>query len=165
MTSIFPSAGLLLSLAFATGAVAQALPAPAPAPATPGNTIAEKPASTRPLPPDVLVAQGDIELTLTDIDARMSRIPPDSRANFINDPERIETMLRNLLLTRQMAREAEAMGMHEDPVVAADIALAREETLGKRRGTMLLKEVKFPDFETLAKERYIASPTDYRSPE
>jgi peptidyl-prolyl cis-trans isomerase C len=165
MKPIYSAASLLLSLALTTGALAQALPAPAPAPAKPGTTIADRPASSRPLPPDVVVAQGPVELTLTEIDARISRIPPDSRANFINDPERIETLLRNMLLNEQLAREAEAMGIQDDPVVAADIAMARDETLARRRGTMLLKEVKFPNFERLAKERYIASPTDYRSPE
>lgn len=158
---------LLPMLAFAAGLHAQALPKQTVKPATPppAENIYERPPSTRELPPDVVVAQGDVALTLTDIDARISRIPPDSRANFINDPERIETLLRNMLLNKQMAREAEAMGIADDPVVAADIAYSREEVLARRRGTLLLKDVKFPNFDTLAKERYIASPALYRTPE
>lgn len=150
----------LLTLACASAVSAQALPPPADE-----KPVMKVPASSRPLPPDVVVAQGDIELTLTEIDARISRIPPDGRANFINDPERIETMLRNMLLNKQMAREAEAMKIQDDPVVAADIAYARDEILAKRRGTLLLKDVRFPDFETLAHERYLASPENYRSEE
>lgn len=159
MKPIYPAAILLLSFAFATAALAQGLPPAAEKP------VLDLPASSRPLPADVVVAQGEVQLTLTDIDARISRIPPDSRANFINDPDRIETLLRNMLLNKQMAREAEAMGIQNDPVVAADIAYAREETLAKRRGTLLVKDVRFPDFETLAHERYIASPERYRSDE
>lgn len=163
MKSMHSAAALLLcSIVFAPTAQAQALQ---PQPAAQGATIYDRPASSRPLPPDVVVAQGDVELTLTDIDARISRIPPDSRANFINDPERIETLLRNMLLNKQMSHEAEAMGVQNDPVVAADIAYARDEVLAKRRSTMLLKEIEFPNFETLAKERYLASPELYRSPE
>lgn len=161
------TAGVLLWLAAATAAHAQALPAQqvAPAAPAPAETIYERPASTRPLPEDVVVAQGDVMLTLTDIDARVSRIPPDDRANFINDPERIEMLLRTMLLNKQMARDAEAAGADKDPVVAADIAYARDEVLAKRRSRMLLKDLKLPNFEVLAKERYIANPKLYRSPD
>jgi peptidyl-prolyl cis-trans isomerase C len=160
MKPIHLRATVLLLCFAATGAIAQAPLAPAPK-----ETVLDLPASSRPLPADVVVAQGDVELTLTEIDARISRIPPESRANFINDPERIETMLRNMLLNKQLAREAEAMNIQDDPVVAADIAQARDEILAKRRGTLLVKDVRFPNFETLAHERYIASPEDYSSPE
>lgn len=157
-------AALSLSLALTAHSPAQVLQTPSPVkPAEP--SIYDRPASSRPLPADVVVAQGDVELTLTDIDARISRIPPDSRANFINDPERIETLLRNMLLNRQMASEAQAMGIDKDPVVAADIEYSREEVLAKRRSTLLVKDIKFPSFETLAKERYIANPQMYRTPE
>ena len=165
MKPMLSLAAALLASTLAGTALAQALQPPAATPAPAAPKIAEQPASSRPLPPDVVVAQGDIELTLTDIDARISRIPPENRANFINDPERIETLLRNMLLTKQMAREAEAAGAHEDPVVKADIAYARDEVLSRRRNAMLVKDVAFPDFDTLAKERYIASPDLYRSPE
>jgi peptidyl-prolyl cis-trans isomerase C len=159
---------LLLSTAFSVAVQAQALPAqtavPAPSAPQPDN-IYDRPPSSRPLAPDVVVAQGDVELTLTDIDARISRIPPDNRANFINDPDRIETLLRNMLLTKRMAKEAEAAAVDKDPVVAADIEYAREEILAKRRSRMILADIKFPNFETLAKEKYLANPQLYRSPE
>jgi parvulin-like peptidyl-prolyl isomerase len=113
----------------------------------------------------VVVSQGPAEITFTDIDARVSRVPVDKRGGFMNDPERIETLLRTLLLTRQMAAAAEAEGLDKDPVVLADIELAREEILARRRLALFVAGIKIPKFTELARERYVSSPTLYTTPE
>jgi len=109
--------------------------------------------------------QGTAELDFTDIDGRIARIPADKRAGFMNDPDRIETALRQLLLVKQLAKEAEDLGIDKDPVVAAEIELARAEILAERRAARVIAEATVPSMEALGKERYIASPAMFTKPE
>lgn len=115
--------------------------------------------------PDVVVWQGPTEITLDYLDARMSRIPHDKRAGFMNDPERIEQALRALLLTRSVAQQPESRNLLQDPVVKAEIELATDEILARRRLSLHMSQIEPPDLEMLAKERYLASPKAYSSPE
>ena len=109
--------------------------------------------------------QGSAEIDFTEIDARVARIPADKRAGYMNDPDRIETTLRGMLLIEQMANEAVELGMDKDPVVAAEIELARKEVLAKRRVAKIIADVEVPSMEALARERYIASPAMFSTPE
>ena len=112
-----------------------------------------------------VVKQGTAQIDFTDIDGRVARIPATKRAGYMNDPDRIETTLRSLLLIRQMAKEAEDLGLDKDPVVAAEIELARQEILAKRRIAKVVAEVQVPSMEALAKERYATSPAMFSTPE
>lgn len=151
--------GPALALVLAVGAGDAAAQAAATG-ATPASTGASDQAARG---PGVVVWQGDVELSLDDIDGRMSRIPPDKRAGFINSPERIEQLLRGMLLTKQLAFEAEREGMTADPVVAAEIELAKQEILARRKLSLHMRDLKAPDFTALAKERYLSSPKLYSS--
>ncbi len=88
--------------------------------------------------------QGDASITLSDVDGRMSRIPPDKRAGFINDPERIEwygrqltTMLQGLdSFTAVAAGPASdaartADNLHDDPEEAQPKEIRRLEKQAK----------------------------------
>jgi peptidyl-prolyl cis-trans isomerase C len=154
--------GFALLLCASLGPAGAAAAAPQAAAAAPAAATAPAPTGA-PLPPDLVVWQGDAKLTLNDIDGRMSRIPPDKRAGFINDPERIEQMLRGLLLTKLLAHEAEKAGLTQDPVVAAEIELAKDEILARRQLSLHMGSLAVPDFAALAKERYLTSPTLYSS--
>lgn len=138
------AAASLLALCFSCAAGAQALPA------------GERP---------YVVKQGTAELDFTDIDARVARIPADKRAGYMNDPDRIEEALRGLLLIKQLAKEAEDAGIDKDPVVAAEIELAREEILSKRRVAKIVDALEVPSMEALGKERYLTSPALFTTPE
>ncbi len=114
---------------------------------------------------DHVVGQGSAAIDFTDIDGRIARIPADKRAGFMNDPDRIETTLRSLLLIRQLANEARDLGMDKDPVVQADIELARDEILAKRRVAKVVADLEVPNLEAVARERYQTSPALYTTPE
>lgn len=122
-------------------------------------------AAVPPVDSDLVVWQGEAKLTLSDIDGRLSKVPADKRAGFMNDPDRIEQMLRNLLLARLLAREAEVEKLDQDPVVAAEIAQARDEILARRRLSLHLRDVNVPDFDVLSRERFVSSPELYSSTE
>jgi peptidyl-prolyl cis-trans isomerase C len=154
--------GVLLCLSAMSAASAQNPPAAA---APVAAAVGDPAKPVKPMAPDLVVWQGDAKLTLDDVDARMSRIPPDKRAGFINDPDRIEQMLRGLLLTKLLAHEAEREGLANDAVVQAEIELAKDEILARRRLSLHMRELKLPNFDTLARERYVSSPNLYRSPE
>lgn len=164
--------GLALLLCASASAQVPLAPAPAPAETQPkvqdalsraaaGQVDPAAPTSTQ--APDLVVWQGDAKLTLQDIDARMSRIPVNHRAGFINDPERIETLLRGLLLARQIAHQAERDGLLQDPIVAAELELAKDEILARRQLSLHMRDLKMPDVSDLARERYLSSPKLYSS--
>ena len=137
----------LLSCAIAAVAVA----ADGPVPGSP-------PADT------VIATQGTTKLTFGDVDAFAARIEENQRPNFFNSPKRIETLVSNMLVTRQLANEAEKEGLEKDPDVQAQIRVATEEILSKARVDQLRHSIKLPDFDKLAKEEYIAHREKYVIP-
>ncbi|AVP99705.1 hypothetical protein C7S18_22125 [Ahniella affigens] len=104
-------------------------------------------------------------LDLTDIDAHLATIPEEARAGVMNDPERIDQILNQLLILRQASNEAKALGLDQDPIIAREMAIAGERVLFRYRMDKLKSDIQFPDFEQRAKEEYLAHKADYRSPE
>lgn len=116
-------------------------------------------------PSDTVIAtQGTATITFGDVDAFAARIEPPQRPNFFNSPKRIETLVSNLLVTRQLATEAEKEGLEKDPAVQAQIRIATEEILSKARVDQLRASMKLPDFDKLAKEEYIGHREKYVLP-
>jgi peptidyl-prolyl cis-trans isomerase C len=116
-------------------------------------------------PADTVIAtQNGTNLTFGDIDAFAARIEANQRPNFFNSPKRIETLVSNMLVTRQLANEAEKEGLEKDPSVQAQIRVATEEILSKARVDQLRSTIKLPDFDKLAKEEYIAHREKYVIP-
>jgi peptidyl-prolyl cis-trans isomerase C len=134
----------LLSCAFAAAALAADGPVPG---APPSDTV--------------IATQGTTKLTFADVDAFAARIEERQRPNFFNSPKRIETLVSNLLVTRQLANEAEKEGLEKDPAVQAQIRIATEEILSKARVDQLRNDIKLPDFDKLAKEEYVGHKEKY----
>lgn len=110
---------------------------------------------------DVVAKQGNATVTLEDIDAFAARIPAGQRAGFFNSPTRIEGVITNMLLQKQMADEARKSGLDRDPLVARQLALAADEALSKARMQQFKDTIKLPDFDQLAHEDYIAHKEKY----
>jgi parvulin-like peptidyl-prolyl isomerase len=70
-----------------------------------------------------------------------------------------------LLVNRGLAAEARELGLDKDPAVSRDLELAVEEVLAIHRLNRLLDSDNLPDFEPLARERYLADPSAYHRPE
>jgi parvulin-like peptidyl-prolyl isomerase len=139
-------ASLCLLSCAAVAAVALAADAPAPG-APPADTV--------------IATQGTTKVTFADVDAFAERIEPRQRPNFFNSPKRIETVVLNLLVTRQLAAEATKEGLEKDPAVQAQLRIATEEVLSKARVDQLRTGLKLPDFDKLAKEEYIGHKEKY----
>jgi peptidyl-prolyl cis-trans isomerase C len=100
-------------------------------------------------------------VTLEDLDAFAKGVPDEQRAGFFQSPERIETLLTNLLLQKQLAGEARAQGLDTNPASQRQLALAEEEALSRIRMQQFRADIKLPDFEQLAQEEFLAHREKY----
>jgi peptidyl-prolyl cis-trans isomerase C len=123
------------------------------------------PATAQPASADpVLISRGDAALTLSDLDGRMQRFSDVERAIYARDASNLARLMDRLLLFRQLATEARAMGLDKDPKVIRDLQLAQEEVLATHRMNQLTLPQNMPDFEPLARERYLADPAKFSVP-
>jgi peptidyl-prolyl cis-trans isomerase C len=113
-------------------------------------------------PSTVVVKQGDTVITLADIDAFAQGIPAKDRRGFFDNPSRLESMLTTLLLQKQLAAEARALGIDKDPGIKPQLDLAVEAELAKIRMQKFRTDLKIPDLEELAKEDFIAHKEKYQ---
>jgi peptidyl-prolyl cis-trans isomerase C len=108
--------------------------------------------------PVVVAKRGDAQVTMADIDARMSEIPADKREGFIDSPQRIDTMVGQLLLVKQLAVEARREHLENDPEYQTKLALAQERLLAEARMRQLANTPLPGDMQQSAKELYLAKP-------
>jgi len=118
-------------------------------------------AEPSPTPSTVVASQGGASITLDDIDAFAAGIPDDKRAGFFNSPMRIESIISQLLVQKQLAAEARALGLDKDAKVQRQIQLAEDDALSKARMLKFRADIKLPDFNQLAQEEFIAHKENY----
>ena len=100
----------------------------------------------------------------TDMDAFAQTIPEKDRAAFFDNPERLQGVILNLLLKRQLASEARAAGLQNDDLVKAGIEIESEEVLARTRMKQFEADLKIPDLDELAHEQYTAHKEQYVTP-
>jgi parvulin-like peptidyl-prolyl isomerase len=115
-------------------------------------------------PSTVVAKQGGAIVTLTDIDAFAQSIPEKDRAGFFDNPQRLESLIGNLLVKRQLATEARQLGLDHDALAQAQIALASDDVLAKARMKQFQADVKVPDLTELAREDYLGHKEKYVVP-
>lgn len=114
----------------------------------------------------VVAKRGSAELTLSEIDARLDEIPTEQRAGFMDSPERIESVLSQMLLVEQLAGEALDAGLDADPRLARQLALVRNRLLAQFQLEALRRDAATGvDLEALARERFTAERDKYTIPE
>jgi peptidyl-prolyl cis-trans isomerase C len=112
-----------------------------------------------------IVKQGDAAVTLTDVEGFLQQMPEDQRKDFLGDPTRAQQMLIGILRDKQMANQALAMKLDQDPLVQAGIAYQRNRMLSTARMSAFLAALKVPSMEAAAKEQYLAHKAEYMKPE
>ncbi|HEY8010277.1 MAG TPA: peptidylprolyl isomerase [Rudaea sp.] len=110
-----------------------------------------------------IVSQGGTTVTLADINAFMQRIPADRRVGFLDNAERVNQMVTNVLRDKQLAKLATEQRLDQDLAVQAQIAFATREILSKEYMLNLDKSFKIPPMEQAAREQYLAHKRDYVS--
>ena len=113
----------------------------------------------------VVAERGGATVTMADVDARMSEIPADKREGFIDSPERIESMVNQLLLVKQLAVEARREHLENDPEYQSKLALAQERLLAEARMRQLANMPLSGNMEQAAKEMYLAKPERFETGE
>lgn len=116
------------------------------------------------LPPGVIVRQGTAAITIEDIDAFAARMPPDQRPGYFDNAKRLESTLRQLLVERQVANDARAIGLDKESLVQREILLSTESTLSTARVAKLKEDITIPDLTELARERYQANRDTFNLP-
>jgi len=113
----------------------------------------------------VVASRGGVNVTLAEVDARVMELPPQMRAEYLNDPARIEETIESLLLNKQLAAKAYELGAGGDPYLALQLEQARDRFLASRARTLNEQNIEVPDFTELAEEAYLANPDKYSSKE
>ena len=130
-------------LAFASSASAQAV----------GQVLASLPGGGAPVTAEQLLLEAQ-------------QLSPQGRGQLLGSPAEIGQFARNMLLRRELARQAEMLELAKDPRVAAALNAARERVLSD---AMLARaEGPLPDraaLERLARNQYDAAPQKFDTPE
>ncbi len=106
------------------------------------------------------------ELTDQEMTAEARSLPPQVQAQVLARPSDAAQLAQNMLLRRELARRAEAEGLHNDPAVAAALRVARERILADATLARLdANAVNRAAFEKLARNQYDAAPEKFTSPE
>jgi peptidyl-prolyl cis-trans isomerase C len=107
---------------------------------------------------------GPATLTQSELDASLALIPEEHVAAFLLDRTRVSERLDQLLGNRLVALDAIENGILEDQMVQAKLYHAMVEVLASLRRERLRAEQDL-NFEALARERFLADPTAFRTPE
>lgn len=113
----------------------------------------------------VLVKRGPAVITYRDFKAEMNRIPEKIRQEVADDPQRLSTMLSNLVKERLVADQAREANLDEDPAVQASLKLAEDRVLADAQMDKVVREAKGADYEAMAREYYLAHPDEFMLPE
>eukprot|EP01037_Dinobryon_pediforme_P003181 gene3180-3221_t len=84
--------------------------------------------NAKPAPAVVIEADG-VSITMLDLEAELSKAPPDVRSGFMQQPERLAQLASNLLMRRALAKQAEVAGLAQIPFNQAALQLGKDRVL------------------------------------
>lgn len=125
-------------------------------------------ASTLVISADRTVAsvRGGASITSDELIGEVLRLPAQAQAQVMARPSELVNFAQNLVMRRELARQAESDGLHNDPAVAAALNAARERVLAE--AALARAEGTPPDpaaLERLARNQYDAAPAKFTTPE
>jgi len=124
-------------------------------------TLARAAAAALPNQDVVVASQGGQTLTYLDIDAAVDKVPAPNRAEFISNPRRLQSLLMNLLLQKQLAADAVKAGLDKTPEIEAASGAEKTRLLSDAQMTHFREALTIPDLSSLAQEEYIAHKEKY----
>ncbi len=102
--------------------------------AAPSATASSAPAAKPPDTAAVLArSTANAQVTVADVLAELQRAPAETRTAILANPELVQQITNSLLLRRVLAAQALRDGLTDDPVLAANVVLARERVLSDAR--------------------------------
>jgi peptidyl-prolyl cis-trans isomerase C len=113
----------------------------------------------------VFAERGGEKLTFGDVDALVLKLAPFDRPVLVNDYDKFASALDSELINKQLATEAQKLGIDQDPVIARAMKRAAQAELARHTIEYLVDEkVKTSDFSALAEEIYLTNPDTYKAP-
>lgn len=129
------------------------------------SLMAFGPALAQEQPSQIVASRGGASVSLADVDAFAETIPQKDRAHFFDNPQRIGTLISNLLLQKQLAAAARAAGLDRQPQFQAPLGSVSEKALAEAEVQRFRDSLPAPDVGQLAKEEYLAHKESYTTPE
>jgi peptidyl-prolyl cis-trans isomerase C len=112
-----------------------------------------------------IASRGNATITVADLGAKLNTLDTKQRDALLSDPRAFNGVIENMLITRQIANEANRAATQNDPIVKARLKLAEDEVYAVLR----LDEIRATrikgDFERLAKEHFLAHKAEYTEPQ
>ncbi|MGD9984402.1 MAG: peptidylprolyl isomerase [Porticoccaceae bacterium] len=122
--------------------------------------------ASEPDPAAEVIASGrDLVLTRERLRAEFAVLPPAVLDQLARDPQAALTFVNGLAKLDAFAAEAERAGVAARPEVRVAVETARARVLGDALRQQVLETLHEPDFEALARERYLAERQSYQKPE
>lgn len=112
------------------------------------------------LPANVLFQQSGVDVTVEDVEQFVQQIPEGDRPGFFASPKRVEQMLQLLLTKKLVVRDVRQKRIGADPILQNAPALDDEE-LYRQQMERIRDASSVPDLTDLARELYLADPTEY----
>ena len=116
------------------------------------------------LPAETIARQGEAELSVAEFGALSAEIPPTDRSGFASDPERLTLLVKNGLLTKQLAARALSEGKVDQKAIEDALLLHRTRLIAAAYMDTWRKTIEFPPFDRMAEEQYLAKPEQFLKP-
>lgn len=114
----------------------------------------------------VLLQYKGIKITADETQHMVSlQVPPDMRAQFLADNQRLRQMISDLYLVRQFAVEAREAGLESDPLVKFQMDYQQDRVLMDRFLDKKIADAGKPDFESMALQAFRVNKEKYKMPE
>ena len=111
-----------------------------------------------------LVVNGELQLTTTDFQAYLEKVPDQIRTEFSAGSDRVKKTVDGLWVQRVVAQRAREAGLDKDPLVAARLRQAQEIVLVEVYLLNIEKQMKYPDLLPRAREVYQSQAAKFKVP-
>ncbi len=115
-------------------------------------------------PDTVLASTARAQVTVSDLEAELTRIPEKDRNEFLMNRQRLAKTVENILINKTLAAEARNAGLDKDPKVVAEIQNQAEKVLAKYRGLQLRKDVPDAQLTSKVREDYLINRGKFKRP-
>lgn len=104
-----------------------------------------------------LASRGAAVVTIADLRAKLRTLEKKQQDALLSDARQLSNVIENLLVTRQIALQADMDKAAQDPILQARLAQVRDEIISVYRLDEVRAERIKGNFDTLAKEHYLTN--------
>lgn len=117
--------------------------------------------------PAVVIEVDGVSITTLDLEAELAKAPPEVRAGFMQQPERLAQLASNLVMRRVLAKQAQTAGLAKTPFNQAALQLGADRVLSDIQLAELDKTNRPSDMvlEQRARDVYRAETKRFEIPE